>query len=380
MGIPIYLLYLFKRGFKMEITFLKLFNFRNFVNLELKFSKYRNIIIGDNGSGKTNIVEAIFVLALTKSFRTNDDSVMIKENNNLFKIEGNVKSTFVNDYKIIYQNEEKIVKINNNKINKLSDYISNINIVSFSLNDLKLIKDTPSTRRKLINLEISQLDNNYIRYLNIYNKIIKQRNNYLKKLSKNTINYEYLKILDNQLIDYGIKIMNIRKDYIDIINTMIKDIYKSIGGSIDIHIKYISDFLEKNKKEIENEYNLNLKKDITLGSTQFGIHKDDFIFYKDDIEYKNFASEGQQKSAIIAFKLAELEVVNNKKGNYPILILDDLFSELDIKTVEKILNYINNDVQIFITTTDLNKIKKKFLKNTKVFLVKNGEVEEKIYE
>ena len=125
----------------MEITSLKLINFRNFKNIELNFSKNRNIIIGNNGVGKTNIVEAIFVLALTKSFRTNDDNILINEDNNLFKIEGNVKSTFINNYKIIYQDGIKVVKINNNKINKFSEYISNINVILFSINDLKLVKD-----------------------------------------------------------------------------------------------------------------------------------------------------------------------------------------------------------------------------------------------
>ena len=178
----------------MKITSLKLINFRNFSNLDINLSDYKNIIIGNNGEGKTNIVEAIFVLALTKSFRTNDDNVLIKENNNLFKVEGNISSTFINNYKIIYQDNIKTVKINNNKISKFSDYISNINVVLFSINDLKLIKDTPSTRRKLINLEISQIYKDYVKYLNYYNKILKQRNTYLKKFKNyEDINYDYLK-------------------------------------------------------------------------------------------------------------------------------------------------------------------------------------------
>ena len=202
----------------MEITSLKLLNFRNFDNLELSFSPNKNIIIGNNGEGKTNIVEAIFVLGLTKSFRVNDDNILIKENNTLYKVEGNVKSSFINNYKIVYQDGIKVVKINDNKINKLSDYISNINVILFSINDLKLIKDTPNTRRKLINLEISQLNNNYIKYLNYYNKILKQRNAYLKSSYNNKFNYDYLSIIDSQLIDYGIKIFDIRKKFINSIN------------------------------------------------------------------------------------------------------------------------------------------------------------------
>ena len=364
----------------MEIVSLKLLNFRNFDTLELNFSPNKNIIIGNNGEGKTNIVESIFVLALTKSFRCNDDNILLKENNSLFKIDGNVKSSFINNYKIVYQDGIKVVKINNNKINRLSDYISNINVILFSVNDLKLIKDTPSTRRKLINLEISQLNNDYIKYLNYYNKILKQRNSYLKSLYNKNINYDYLSIIDNQLIDYGIKIYNIRRKFICDINNLLPNIYMKLGGDDGLYIKYKSDYDDLNIEEIIYLYKEGVNKDINFGSTQVGVHKDDFIFYIDEQEIKNFASEGQQKNSIISFKMAELELFNNLKKEYPILILDDLFSELDLKKIEKILNYISDDVQTFITTTDLKKVNKKYLKNCKVFKLNNGEVKESLYE
>ena len=364
----------------MEITSLKLINFRNFDKLDLNFSSFKNIIIGNNGVGKTNIVESIFVLALTKSFRTNDDFVLLKENNNLFKIEGNVKSNFINNYKIVYQDGIKVIKINNNKINKFSDYISNINVVLFSINDLRLIKDTPSIRRKLINLEISQFDNNYIKYLNYYNKILKQRNTYLKKMYKYNVNYDYISIIDQQLIDYGLKILNIRQNFINKINYYISNIYKELGGTNTLSILYKSDYLDLKREEIINIYKDMLNKDINIGATQFGIHKDDFVFLIEKQELKSFASEGQQKNSIISFKLAELEVFKEKNNDYPILILDDLFSELDINKIENILNYIKSDIQTFITTTDLKKIKKKYLKKVKIFELNNGEVKESLYE
>lgn len=364
----------------MEITSLKLVNFRNFDSLELNFSNYKNIIIGDNGVGKTNIVEAIFVLALTKSFRTNDDMLLVKKDKDYFKIEGVVKSTFVNNYKIVYQNGIKTVKINNNKINKFSDYISNINVILFSINDLKLIKDTPSTRRKLINLEISELDNNYIKYLNYYNKILKQRNSYLKSLYGKQVNYDYLGIIDSQLVDYGLKIRDIRDKFVNNINNIISLVHVKLGGNNDLNIYYKTDYQDFDKKYLLNLYAKNINKDINLGSTQIGIHKDDFIFNIDGNDIKNFASEGQQKNSVIAFKLAELEIFKEKTGEYPILILDDLFSELDIKKINKILNYISEDIETFITTTDLKKIKKCYLKSSKIFEFKNGEIKERYYE
>ena len=364
----------------MEITNLKLLNFRNFNNLNLNFSKNKNIIIGNNGVGKTNIVESIFVLALTKSFRVNDDEILINKDTNFYKIEGIVKSSFINNYKIVYQDKIKVVKINDNKINKLSDYVSNINVVMFSINDLKLIKDTPSTRRKLINLEISQLNNDYIIYLNYYNKILKQRNTYLKTLHNKKINYDYLDIIDNQLIDYGMKISNIRENFINSVNELLSKIYVKIGGFEGLNIFYKSEYNNKNLKQIKNYYRNSIEKDILFGSTQIGIHRDDFIFSLNNNDIKNFASEGQQKNAIIAFKLTELEIFYKLKNDYPILILDDLFSELDLKKIEKILNYISNDVQTFITTTDLKKIKKKFLINSKIFKITDKGIEEDLYE
>jgi len=364
----------------MEITNLKLLNFRNFDNLNLNFSKNKNIIIGNNGVGKTNIIESIFILALTKSFRANDDEVLVKENSDFYKVEGTIKSDFINNYKIVYQEKNKVVKINNDKINRLSDYISNINVILFSINDLKLIKDTPSTRRKLINLEISQLNNDYIIYLNYYNKILKQRNTYLKSLYNKKINYDYLDIIDNQLIDYGMKIYVIRKDFINKINNLLPNIYVNLGCFAGLNINYKTDYLNKDLEQLKDEYRNNIDKDISFGSTQIGIHRDDFVFSKENKDIKNFASEGQQKNAIISFKLAEIDIFYKLKKSYPILILDDLFSELDLKKIENILNYISDEIQTFITTTDLKKIKKKYLKNSKIFKITESGIEEDLYE
>ncbi len=364
----------------MEITSLKLINFRNFANLELNFSNKKNIIIGNNGEGKTNIVEAIFVLALTKSFRCNDDNILLKENEEYFKVEGEVKSSTINNYKIIYQDNIKVAKINNTKINKFSDYISNINVILFSLNDLKLIKDTPNTRRKLINLEISELNNSYIKNLNYYNKILKQRNSYIKSIYNNNINYDYLSIIDEQLVSYGIEIVKLRNKFVNDINSILSDIYISLGGIEGLNIKYKNDYSDKSVEEILEVYKNNINRDINLGSTQFGIHRDDFIFNINDQEIKYFASEGQQKNSIIAFKLAELEIFKDMTGEYPILILDDLFSELDIKKIEKILKFINKEIQTFITTTDLKKIRKSYLRQSKIFTIKDCTIKEELYE
>lgn len=362
----------------MEITSLKLLNFRNFDKLELCFSEKRNIIIGNNGEGKTNIIESIFVLALTKSFRTNFDEFLIKSGKTFFKVEAVVKSSFINNFKLIYQDKAKIVKINNKKISKLSDYISNMNVILYSINDIKLIKDTPSTKRKLINLEISQFDNVYVQNLNYYNKILKQRNNYIKTVNEFSVNHNYINVITSQLIEYGKKIYEIREKFVNSINEYLTKIYNILGIEGNLNIMYKSEYSDLNFEELLNLYNKTLIKDINFKSTQLGIHHDDFIFMLNGNEIKDYGSEGQQKCAVIAFKLAEIQLFYKIYQDYPILMLDDLFSELDVNRIEKILNYIDENIQTFITTTDLKKIKKKYLKNSKIFHLSNNKLEEEL--
>ena len=176
------------------------------------------------------------------------------------------------------------------------------------------------------------------------------------------------------------KVYNIRKMFIEKINNLLSNIYVKLGGFDDLFINYKSDYTNKAKVHIKEDYKNNIEKDISFGSTQIGIHRDDFVFFANNKDIKNFASEGQQKNAIIAFKLSEIELFYRQKKEYPILILDDLFSELDLKKIENILNFISNEIQTFITTTDLKKIKKKYLKNSKIFKITEKGIEEDIYE
>src|SRR5699024_9659603 len=186
----------------MEISSLKLLNFRNYETLELKFSNKVNLIYGKNGMGKTNIIEAIYMLGLTKTFRSNNDDIVIKKGKNIAKMEGMIKNTIFHNYKIIISNAGKIIKIDNNKIAKVSDYITKVNIILFNPDDLKLIKDTPSIRRKMLNIEISGINSDYLVLLTTYNKVLKQRNAYLKALSKkNNYDLSFLNILTEQLVD-----------------------------------------------------------------------------------------------------------------------------------------------------------------------------------
>jgi DNA replication and repair protein RecF len=358
----------------MQIQELKLLNFRNYDKMTISFHSHLNIIYGPNGSGKTNLVEAIYVLALTRSFKQINDKTLIKNGTNLTKLEGVINNKYQTTYKVIITPDGKKVKVDNNKITKISDYISKINIVLFNPNDLKMVKDTPSIRRKYLNIAISQLSVSYLKKLNDYNKLIKLRNAYLKKLNdynklikirnaylkKMYLNgnslKSYLDVVTEKLIDLGMDIYDVRYKYLNLINKYIGEIYKKINGTGNLKVCYISDFKDKSREELVRIYKKNLQKDLSFGKTNFGIHHDDFIFILDDLEIKDYGSEGQQKNAVISWKFSEISIFKEEKNVMPILILDDLLSELDIEKIKNILALIEDDVQTFITTTEIEKV------------------------
>lgn len=364
----------------MQIQELKLLNFRNYEKLQIQFNSQLNVIYGKNGSGKTNLVEAIYVLALTRSFKQINDKTLIRNDTNLSKIEGIIKDTYQNTYKVLLSNEGKKVKIDNNKITKISDYISKINVVLFHPNDLKMIKDTPSIRRKYLNIAISQLNVNYLKKLNDYNKLIKTRNVYLKKMYLNGNSLEtYLDVITEKLIDVGLEIYTIRKNYLAFINNFLTSIYKQITEKGILKVNYKSDYEKKTKEELLKIYKKNLSKDITFGKTNIGVHHDDLEFTLDNLLLKDYGSEGQQKNAVISWKLSEIAIIEKEKKVTPILILDDLLSELDETKIQNIFKLINKEIQTFITTTEIEKLNSLLKeKNYKKIHVTNGKCEEVI--
>ena len=356
----------------MKITNLKLVNYRNYDQININFSNNINIIYGNNGTGKSNLIEAIYLLSLTKSFRTLDDKNLIKNNTNTALVKGIIDNKV---YFIELSNSLKKVFIDNKKINKISDYISKVNIILFNPLDTKVLTDSPNARRKMLNIEISQINKEYVNLLSTYNRILKHRNAYLKQLYLNgNASIDYLNILTTKLIDLGINIYNIRKDYIEQINNNLTNIYKEIFDYGELKIKYISTF-NKDKEELLQIFQKNYKKEITYGKTIFGIHHDDIHFILDGYNIKEYGSIGQQKNSIISFKLAELPLIKEKNGTYPILILDDLFSELDNKKINNIIKMLNKEVQTFITSTDIDRVNKDLLNDSYIFYINNGKIE-----
>ena len=361
----------------MKLNTIKLANFRNYEHIDLKFNNHLNIIYGNNGEGKTNLVEAIYVLSITKSFRTNNDRLLIRNGELSTKIEGEVEENTKNNYQVILNKEGKKVKINNNIVSKVSDYITNINIILLEPEEQIIFTSPPQSRRKLINIEISKLEKNYIIYLNNYNKILKQRNFYLRELYINgNASKEYLDILTKKLVDWGFKIYELREKFINNINELIKDKYQSICSIGNLTIKYNSDYKNKSIEEILNYYDKNYNREITMGKTLYGIHHDDIIFNLDNKDISEWGSNGQKKNAIFAFKLAEISLIAQEKGTLPILILDDLFSALDNEKIKNIINLLNDQIQTFITTTELDRLDKKLLKKASIFKVENNEIME----
>ena len=270
------------------------------------------------------------------------------------------------------------MKIDNNKNTNISDYISKINIVLFNPNDLKMIKDTPSIRRKYLNIAISQLNVSYLRKLNDYNKLIKTRNAYLKKMYLNGNSLQsYMDILTEKMVEIGLEIYEIRKNYISLMNSHISSVYKRIATEGILKVNYTSDYENKTKEELMMVYKKNLSRDLTFGKTSFGIHHDDLEFILDDLPLKEYGSEGQQKNAIISWKFSEITIIQKEKNVTPILILDDLLSELDMDKIHNIFTFIENDIQTFITTTEIEKVSS-LLENEKYkkIHVSNGKLEE----
>lgn len=365
----------------MKITNLKLKNFRNYEDLDISFNENLNIIIGENAQGKTNLIEGLYILGITKSHRTFNDKKIIKDEKEFSKITGLITNNSTKKIlEVLISNKGKSVKINGDIKKRTSEYLSNLTVVLFCPDDLEIVKGSPNIRRKFLNIELGQIDNRYLNILNDYNKLIKNRNEYFKQKELNQIKTEYLEVLDKQISEKAFKIYIKRKEFINKLNIKTKEIYKKISNGDDIEIKYETnvDLSEKNLEEsIFNKLKSNIKRDIYIGATTIGPHRDDFSFYLNNHKINEYGSQGQQRLAALCLKFAEIEILKQKNNEYPILLLDDIFSELDEKRRELIIKYIDDGIQTFITTTDLKNIKQNILKNANIYQIKRGEIFQK---
>ncbi len=357
----------------MIIKSLELADFRNYESLEINFDKGTNILYGDNAQGKTNILEAIYVSATTKSHKGSKDKEIINFN----KEESHIRTYLLKEDEEIRvdmhlrKNKSKGIAIDGQKIKKAADLMGLLNVVFFSPEDLSIIKNGPAERRRFADMELCQLDSFYLYNLNHYNKIINQRNKLLKDMYFNPELRETLNIWDSQLISFGSKIIERRQQFAGQLCEIIYDIHKKLSGNKEeIIIKYEPDV---SIDDFEKMMRINQERDIKLKQTTTGPHRDDFSFIVNGIDIRKYGSQGQQRTAALSLKLSEIELVKKVSKDTPVLLLDDVLSELDSNRQNYLLNSIGN-IQTIITCTGLDEFINNRFEINKVFKVTNGTV------
>lgn len=364
----------------MRINSLKLKNYRNYDSLDIELSSGLNIFIGNNAQGKSNILESIFVLSLTKSYMNVKEQNLIKYGNDFSLIKGNVSCNEVlNTLEVITTNNGKKLRINGMEIKKFSDYVSRIKVLIFSPYNVNFVKEGPNVRRKSINMVISQFSNHYVRLLQNYNAILKKRNQFLKMVSVlNDSNIIYWNNINDKFSELAVEIMLKRHEYIININKYLKDIYKEITDYDNLEFCYLPSFNVSNfdniKEEFKRKLNSMYEREKMYGMTLIGPHRDDFSFLLDEKDLSIYGSQGQIRSAILSLKLSEVFLFKEIDDDYPILLLDDIFSELDVEKRNRLVKYIIDDVQTIITTTDIHMIDESLVEKAKVFTVCDGSV------
>ena len=360
----------------MYLKRVELKNFRNYPSLKISFNKGINIIYGNNAQGKTNLLESIYVLALTNTFRNVYDTDLIMKDRKFFNIKGILKNSKLDTtLNISYDNIKKRMILDDSEITKVSSYISVMNTILFTPDDLDIIKGPPLVRRKFLNTELSQLYSNYYILLSEYEKILKMRNDYIKS---GTIDINYYDIITSFLIEKDILIFKIRKKFIERINNYASKIFKNITGLSGFKIVYKPNLdyseYDYDKNKILEVFKDKYDSEYKFLSTFYGVHKDDFEFYLGDSNLKLYGSQGQMRISVLTLKLSEIEIFKKWKNSTPILLLDDVFSEIDEIKNNNLLNYLSRDLQVIITAVSLNSFNKDILSKAKVFRIEYGKI------
>ncbi|MBV1818780.1 DNA replication/repair protein RecF [Clostridium cochlearium] len=363
----------------MYVKNLQLINFRNYKELSIELNKNINIFIGNNAQGKTNVLESIYYASIGRSHRTNKDKELIKweENSSYIKVYV-VKKRLNKIIEIrILKEGKKAINVNSININKLSELFGILNVVIFSPEDLSIVKESPSFRRKFLDIELSKINKQYYYNLVQYQKVLNERNILLKKGGNEVQNI--IGIYDEQLAKFGSKIIRERKKYLKKLNDVGKKIHLEItSNKEDISFTYLSPIKNKkiNDEKLEDlllkEIIKNRDSDIEKRYTSVGPHRDDFLININNINTRSYGSQGQQRTATLTIKFASLEIIKDEIGEYPVLLLDDVLSELDSSRQKYILNSIK-DIQTIITCTGIENIKKYLKAEAKIFNVENGQ-------
>lgn len=359
----------------MFIKRLQMLNYRNYNVLDINLGPNVNVFMGDNAQGKTNILEGIYYCAFARSHRTSKDRELInwKADNALLSVSvGKERLDKRIDISIL-KDGKKAIQINKVKIKKIGELFGNFNVVMFSPEDLKIIKDSPGVRRKFIDMELCQLNPRYYYNLVQYNKVLNERNSILRNRN---INKDILDVYDMQLVEFGYNIIMERLEYIKKLNKYSAKIHSDItSGKEKIEFKYTSTIkdLENIKENFYSLLEKNRVRDSERGVTTVGPHRDDFIVLINDIDTKSYGSQGQQRTAVLTIKFSSLKIIKELTGEHPILLLDDVLSELDFSRKRYILSTIGN-IQTIITCTGIEDLYEYLDDKSKVFKVKDGEI------
>ncbi|HSI68226.1 MAG TPA: DNA replication/repair protein RecF [Planococcus sp. (in: firmicutes)] len=368
----------------MRIDRLQLVNYRNYEKLDLSFSPGINVLIGENAQGKTNIMEALYFLSMAKSHRSSNDKELIRWDADYGKIKGDVFRKYGNlPLEIILSKKGKTAKVNHMEQKRLSDYIGQLNVVMFAPEDLNLVKGSPQVRRRFIDMEIGQISPRYLHDLLTYQKLLKQRNHILKQnYGKQSIDDVMFDVYTEQFIEAAVKIIKKRYGFMDLLQKWAEPIHHGISRGLEqLEIRYqpisgmnsewtpeeMASFLGKKLAEVG-------KREIDRGVTLVGPHRDDLHFFVNGYDIQTYGSQGQQRTTALSLKLAEIELIKQEVGEAPVLLLDDVLSELDDYRQSHLLNTIQGSVQTFVTTTSVEGIQHETIQNARLFEVSKGTV------
>ncbi|MEE1162051.1 MAG: DNA replication/repair protein RecF [Lachnospiraceae bacterium] len=360
----------------MYISSLELADFRNIVSLHMEFSQGTNILYGENAQGKTNILESLYMISTTKSHRGVRDRDMIR-----FGVEeSHIRSLIMKggiDYRVdmhLRKNKSKGIAINGQRIRKASELIGLLHIVFFSPEDLGIVKNGPAERRRFMDMELCQLDASYLHNLNQYNKTVENRNRLLRDMYQFPDLQDTLSIWDDQLINYGRQIIESRRGFISDLNEIVGDIHSKLSGNRE----HLTILYEPNTEadEFEEKLRRSRERDIHMKSTSVGPHRDDFSFMDRDTDLRRYGSQGQQRTCALSLKLSEIDLVKKVIGHRPVLMMDDVLSELDSGRQNYLLSTIGG-IQTFITCTGLDEFVNNRFKIDQVFRIESGTCVEK---
>ena len=360
----------------MWLSSIKLQHYRNYSELVTDFSPHLNVFIGDNAQGKTNLLEAIYFLALTRTHRTYRDKDLIQFEQDFLTVSGEVE-TANSHYPLEIQLSPKgrITKVNHLRQAKLSEYVGHLKVVLFAPEDLQLVKGSPSLRRKFMDIDLGQMRPLYLRDMANYTHVLKQRNAYLK--STDQVDKTFLEVLDQQLASHGARVIQQRLDFIRDLSTLAQKQHRHLSHEKEeLTIQYKSSFAITDYAKIAENFFQALQqsqsRDIFKKNTGLGPHRDDVTFFINKTD-ANYGSQGQQRSLILSLKLAEVELMKHYTGDSPLLLLDDVMSELDKGRQARLLDSIKNKIQTFITTTHISHLSN-LPKDMAVYQIQQGEL------